>query len=316
MTRGFSKLAVEILDGGSVHLERWHFDRLSSPYWRFYWNATAGARVILNNRTTQLDPSRCMVIPPYTSFTARLTRPVDHFCLHFIVGPPYNRVEPGIYTFPATAHLRATIREITRLARTSGGASAQLAVLYLLLAHTALVRIPAAKVTLFRSDRRVAAAIRIMDNSLSAPPALAALARRLGFHTNTFIRLFKEATGRTPQAFFTALRIDHACIRLCGSTTSIKEIAAETGFCDACHFSRVFRRICGVSPARFRIIHTTTISTTVKESAWESGVHRGHRTTQAQSMPPRKRGSSERSIGSPYGNRTRLLALRGPCPSR
>lgn len=252
MTAVFHSISVEILDCSMPHLVKWHYDRMYAPYWRFYWNAGSGARVVLNNRTTRLDPSRCVVIPPHTPFSARLSRPVDHFCLHFVVGPPYNQVVPGVYSFPAVPHLVAAIREVAGLLRATEPSSAPLSLRCSLLAHEALARIPAAKVTRMRCDERVEVAIRIMEGNLASPPSTGELARRLGMHVNTLIRLFKEVTGHPPHIFFDSLRIGRACIRLCRSGLSIKEVAEETGFCDACHFSRVFRKVCGISPARYR----------------------------------------------------------------
>ena len=48
--------------------------------------------------------------------------------------------------------------------------------------------------------------------------------------------------------------MNHAAERLQESGVLVKQAAAETGFADPFHFSRVFRRVLGMSPAAFRIL--------------------------------------------------------------
>jgi transcriptional regulator GlxA family with amidase domain len=50
------------------------------------------------------------------------------------------------------------------------------------------------------------------------------------------------------------VRVQHARELLKDIDLSIKEVAARTGFSDPYHFSRVFRRIDGLSPAYYREI--------------------------------------------------------------
>jgi AraC-like DNA-binding protein len=233
-------------------LESWSLPNLSAPHWRLYWNTVPGASVVLGGRETQLVPARCMVIPPNTPYAARLVRPVTHFYLHFLAAPPYDAVAPEIFTFPVPPEILAAIREARGLLPADAPAGPQLAVLCHYLAAWALSRLPAGKVPVARTDERVAAALRIMEENFSRPPGNADLAERAGMNVNAFIRLFRKTTGQSPQASFAAKRIERACLLLHGSAMSIKEIAAATGFCDRYHFSRVFKRLRGVGPAEFR----------------------------------------------------------------
>jgi len=235
-------------------LTRWDHQDLSAPHWRLYWNDRTGASVILDGRETELTPARCLAIPPNTPYAARLLRPVTHFYLHFLAAPPFDAVAPAIFTFPAGPDLLWAIAEIRGLlgGAPQAGAGPRAAVLAQGLANHALGRIPPEKVPAHRTDPRVAAAIRMMEQRLAEPPGNAALAARAGMHANAFIRLFHQVTGRSPQAYLAVRRIEHACLLLHGTELGIKEIAAATGFCDRYHFSRVFRRLRGVSPAEFR----------------------------------------------------------------
>jgi transcriptional regulator GlxA family with amidase domain len=78
------------------------------------------------------------------------------------------------------------------------------------------------------------------------------LAKRIGMSVNAFTRLFREHAGNSPQNYLIKKRIQKACMLLKYSPSSIDEIARETGFCDRYYFSRVFKKTCGESPAKFK----------------------------------------------------------------
>ena len=48
------------------------------------------------------------------------------------------------------------------------------------------------------------------------------------------------------------LRVARACQLLAERDRSLAEVAIATGFADQPHFSRVFRRLAGTTPGRFR----------------------------------------------------------------
>ena len=80
----------------------------------------------------------------------------------------------------------------------------------------------------------------------------AALAREMGMNTNAFIRKFRQAIGHTPHQYLLRLRIEQACGWLRMEALTMDQIAEAAGFCDRFHFSRVFKQVMGVSPAKFR----------------------------------------------------------------
>ena len=66
------------------------------------------------------------------------------------------------------------------------------------------------------------------------------------------MRSFHEWLHETPAKYVQRVRIRKACAMLAGSDISIKQIAAEVGFANRHHFSRVFSTHTGISPARYR----------------------------------------------------------------
>lgn len=68
-----------------------------------------------------------------------------------------------------------------------------------------------------------------------------------------FSRLFKTYTGCTVTEYTQKLRISHACEMLSGSAKdTIAEIATHTGYSDVKYFTKIFRRLMGISPTEYR----------------------------------------------------------------
>ncbi len=65
-------------------------------------------------------------------------------------------------------------------------------------------------------------------------------------------RVFRKATGRTLVREIQHTRLREARLLLLESSDTIEQIAGECGFSDGGYFRRVFRKIEGLSPARFR----------------------------------------------------------------
>ncbi len=78
---------------------------------------------------------------------------------------------------------------------------------------------------------------------------LADLVEMSPFH---FCRLFKQSTGLTPHQYILHLRIEKAKGLLKNKRLGIADIASRLGFSDQSHFTNIFRRLVGITPARWR----------------------------------------------------------------
>jgi len=72
-----------------------------------------------------------------------------------------------------------------------------------------------------------------------------------GFSRRNFSRLFKRSFGTTFTEYLREYRIQRAANEFHESELSVPEIAAAVGFTDYCYFSRSFKSIMGISPARY-----------------------------------------------------------------
>ena len=89
---------------------------------------------------------------------------------------------------------------------------------------------------------------RIADETLTIPD----IAAEMGMSRSTFFTRFKELSGLSPQDYLIHYRIEHARQLLQNSTVSIAEVAYASGFSDPKYFSRMFKKIEGMSPSTLR----------------------------------------------------------------
>jgi len=100
--------------------------------------------------------------------------------------------------------------------------------------------------------RRVARVIDFIRANPDANISLVAMAQIAGVSPNHFVLLFTEATGLTPHQYVLRARIESAKIHLKDQALSIAEVGRLTGFRTQEHFTKVFRKIVGVTPRDFR----------------------------------------------------------------
>lgn len=69
---------------------------------------------------------------------------------------------------------------------------------------------------------------------------------------NHFRRLFRKRTGMGPKHYSDCLKMQIASEKLLSSQDALDTIAQQLGYIDRYHFSKVFKRIKGISPDLFR----------------------------------------------------------------
>jgi len=82
--------------------------------------------------------------------------------------------------------------------------------------------------------------------------SLERIAARVGLSPFYISKVFKEETGVNYIDFLTACRIERAKALLSDQALSLKEITFEVGYNDPNYFSRVFKKMNGLSPSEYR----------------------------------------------------------------
>ena len=96
--------------------------------------------------------------------------------------------------------------------------------------------------------------IEYMRSRLHEAVRLEEFAREAGLSVSHFSGMFRDQVHQSPMSYFTQLKIRAACRLLDLSGKSIKVVAMETGYSDPYYFSRVFKKVMGISPEKYRAI--------------------------------------------------------------
>ncbi|MBJ6360382.1 helix-turn-helix domain-containing protein [Paenibacillus sp. GCM10012307] len=99
-----------------------------------------------------------------------------------------------------------------------------------------------------------AEAVRYMTERLAETITLADLASHLGLSKPYLTYLFNKEAGFPPIDYFLRMKMQRASQLLDTTNLSVKEIAAAVGLFDPYYFSRLFKKMTGCSPTRYRSI--------------------------------------------------------------
>jgi len=102
------------------------------------------------------------------------------------------------------------------------------------------------------SSDKIQNSIDFMKENLHRSYRLEQLANNAGLSATLYRNLFKEITSMSPIDFFIHLKIMHARQLLEMSHYTIQEVAELIGYEDPFYFSRIFKKIEGVSPKEYR----------------------------------------------------------------
>jgi AraC-like DNA-binding protein len=102
--------------------------------------------------------------------------------------------------------------------------------------------------------RRVTAYI---DANLGLAIKIKDLVALTALSSSHFSHAFKESFGEAPFVYITRRRMEQAQQMMLSTTETLSQIALACGLYDQAHFTRVFRRVVGVSPNVWRRRHST-----------------------------------------------------------
>ena len=94
--------------------------------------------------------------------------------------------------------------------------------------------------------------VAYIESHVSLSFSVPDLARIVQLSVSHFSRAFKESFGLTPLAYVKARRIRHAKVIMLDTQRPLAQIALDCGMCDQAHFTRVFRKVVGISPSLWR----------------------------------------------------------------
>lgn len=103
----------------------------------------------------------------------------------------------------------------------------------------------------YSNSIKVEKAIKYLHERINSRVTLEELAGLVQLSPAYLSRTFKDTAGYSPIGYFNKLKIDKAKELLIEGDKKIKEVAQSLGFSDEFYFSRIFKKIEGVSPSEF-----------------------------------------------------------------
>lgn len=106
-----------------------------------------------------------------------------------------------------------------------------------------------------RQGRVIERALQIMHNRYQDDIRIQDLAGEVGLSPQHFRELFKRYVGVSPKKYLMTLRLQRGKCMLLHSEYSVTDVASRLGFGSIQQFSRVFRKLTGLSPVEWRRAH-------------------------------------------------------------
>jgi AraC-like DNA-binding protein len=106
------------------------------------------------------------------------------------------------------------------------------------------------------SQRHVLKAEQYIQDHFSTVSALGEVAAHAGISHDHLRHEFRAMRGKSLVRYLNEIRIERARTLLVHSSLSLSQIATMCGFKDEYYFSAVFRKLAGLSPGRYRAVHS------------------------------------------------------------
>ena len=82
--------------------------------------------------------------------------------------------------------------------------------------------------------------------------SISEIAEHTGYSVSHFSTIFNHRTGHSPVNYFNLLKIQHACYLIDCTDIKINQVCHKIGIEDCYYFSRLFSKIMGMSPSKYR----------------------------------------------------------------
>ncbi|MGN0214893.1 MAG: AraC family transcriptional regulator [Muribaculaceae bacterium] len=98
----------------------------------------------------------------------------------------------------------------------------------------------------------ISAVIRYMNENIEHHLTIAQLASYTGYSAGHLSAIFKKNTGKNLTTYFNELKMQQAAELIVSTNMKINQICHKVGIDDCYYFSRLFTKIMGISPQKYR----------------------------------------------------------------
>ncbi len=111
-------------------------------------------------------------------------------------------------------------------------------------------------ITIAENYKSINEIIMYLMNHYQEKIQLSQITEKFNINRTSLNEYFKEATGHTIMNYLIQLRIHLAMAMLKDTALQISEIMFRVGYINTSHFIRAFKKVTGMSPSKYREIHT------------------------------------------------------------
>lgn len=247
---------------GQVRLgSYWDQLRLPGHFWRLYCQDGPGAGVYVDGKKVELLPGFLYLIPPHNELVTWCTGTPKQLYFHFETSLYSGSASYVCNTIPLTPELATLVQELKGLVpATEVKSSNRQILLATALTSLALSKLPEEALTRMPPDMRIGKVCDELRNHMKEELDLDYLASKAKMTKRSFLRRFTAFTGSTPHQYLLHIRYMHAAELLEARELNIDEICEVIGVHDRFHFSRMFHKMFGAPPAKYRALHQCGLS--------------------------------------------------------
>lgn len=274
-------LELSLLNVGYANLDAdWNYGPICSAVSRLYWVTEGEATVTFNGEAHTLIPNHLYLIPAFVSHYDTCNGIFKHYYLHIADSSqnilrlyerydlpfklPIDERDIAIYKrllelCPRMGLLRTTpdtYENSTCYLEYSNRFNAMPTDVKMEIKGMMMILLSKFLNKGFRhsnvNDKRIERAQRLIEKNLKDTPSINEIASNVSLCKSSFIRLFHKETGLAPNDYIIRKKILRAQMLLVNKDWSIKEIALELGYDNVSYFCRVFNKIVGMSPMKFK----------------------------------------------------------------
>lgn len=248
---------------------RFHDDGLaySLRLWEITCLLEGEGELDANGTVSHIASGAVALVPPGMPHTLSLAADAKTLRLTFApqmaerLGQVCEELEPVAGVFADTGHAwligktaAAAVARLMRSMRDKSGAMRAVALIRILALVASSRNALVAGVSRYQiaGERKLDAAEEYIRTHYDREISLEEVARMVGMSRTSFCNFYKAKTGVTLVARLNAMRVEKACRLLIEGGRSMDEIARECGFAGVEYFSRVFSKLRGMPPARWR----------------------------------------------------------------
>lgn len=272
---------LQMLNVGMAHHDgNWNWKDVCSPFTRIYYVTKGEALLHQTNKTVKLSPQHLYIIPAYTRHSYECSGLFSHYYLHVYEGVKNEMNILDFYDFPTEVdacdgdgqifermcqqHPYALLPESNPQSYDNAAKITDYVQRYRDMELWEKMELRGAILTLFSHFLREATP-RVWTQDERMQKVLLHIHRNIGQNINIeelastacitepyLIRLFKREFNTSPIQYINKKKVERAQLMLYTTNMPVKEVAYALGFADHSYFTRLFRKLSGITPLEYR----------------------------------------------------------------